>query len=59
MELLQPEYGRVLAEWNRIEKQEGTREKLTERIQKLELSRQSFIELDKTREEIDGKKSFF
>ena len=55
LELLQPEYGRVLAEWNRIEKQEGTREKLTERIQKLELSRQSFIELDKTREEIDGK----
>ena len=45
----------MLAEWNRIEKQEGTREKLTERIQKLELSRQSFIELDKTREEIDGK----
>ena len=55
LELLQPEYGRVLAEWNRIEKQEGTREKLTERIQKLELSRQSFIELDKTREEINGK----
>ena len=52
LEFLQPEYRRALVEWNRIEEQEGTREKLTERIQKLELSRQSFIELDKTREEI-------
>lgn len=52
LEFLQPEYKRALVEWNRIEEQEGTREKLTERIQKLELSRQSFIELDKTREEI-------
>ncbi len=52
LEFLQPEYRRALVEWNRIEEQEGMREKLTERIQKLELSRQSFIELDKTREEI-------
>lgn len=55
LERLRPEYERLLAEWKRIEEQSETREKLAEKIQKLELSRQSFMELDRKREEAGRK----
>lgn len=55
LKCLKPEYERILAEWKRVEEQAGFHEKLVEKIQKLELSRQSFAELDRKQEEA-GKK---
>lgn len=53
LERLRPEYEQVLAEWKRVEEQTEFREKLAEKIQKLEFSRQGFAELDRKREEAE------
>lgn len=55
LERLKPEYEQAISEWKRAEEQSEIRERMAEKIQKLELSRQSFIELDGKREE-SGKK---
>ena len=55
LERLKPEHEQALTEWKRVEEQSEIRERMAEKIQKLELSRQSFIELDVKREE-SGKK---
>lgn len=55
LERLKPEYEQAISEWKLAEEQSEIRERMAEKIQKLELSRQSFIELDGKREE-SGKK---
>ena len=55
LERLKPEYEQAISEWKRAEEQSEIRERMAEKIQKLELSRQSFIELGGKREE-SGKK---
>lgn len=55
LERLKPEYEQAISEWKRAEEQSEIRERMAGKIQKLELSRQSFIELDGKREE-SGKK---
>lgn len=55
LERLKPEYEQAISEWKRVEEQSEIRERMAEKIQKLELSRQIFIELDGKREE-SGKK---
>lgn len=55
LECLKPEYEQAISEWKRVEEQSEIRERMAEKIQKLELSRQIFIELDGKREE-SGKK---
>lgn len=55
LERLKPEYEQALAEWKQAEKQSEIRERMAEKIQKLELSRQSFMELDVKREESEKK----